>query len=445
MRFALAYLLTGVIVLAAACNGGGPGADVVVRLQTPVSPDPFQGVVKVRLSATGDGMETVRREAALTADAVSLPPLPYGDKRVITVEGLDSGGAVISRGRSASFQLTEESPESVTVFFARRERFSLLEARLATARYDHTATVLGDGRVVLAGGRASGGGLTASVEIYDPATGTLSKAPSLKRARAGHAAVASGKLVVLVAGEGAPGSVELYDPGTGTTADLALAVARTGHAASPLPGGNVLVVGGVDTKGKPAAQAEIVEPAGKRVRTVAQGGPGQTGHVAVALGDGRVLVAGGRKTPPGKISDEARLYLSTGGGSWVNTSKLPDGREEAAAVRQGNGTVVIVGGADDKGAAREAFVYSGSTFKKSGETAVDHQNHAAAGLSSSTLVAGGTGTRRAELLVGTAWRGVGELVRQRERFTLTTLLDGSALAAGGLATSALSDVEIFVP
>jgi hypothetical protein len=440
----LGLLLTALFLAPTACGEEVLG-EVVVQLRTPSSPDPFQGVVKVRLRATGQGMAEVTRDVERSADAVALPPLPYGEGRVITVEGLDQGGAVLSHGTSAAFSLTAQHPDSVQVFFARRERFSLIKARLSTARYDHTASTLSDGRVVIAGGSTSGASNTASVEIYDPGAGTLTGGPALKHGRAGHAAAVVGDTVVIVAGHGAPGSVELYDAESGTTAELTLSTPRTGHTATALKDGSVLVVGGVDDKGNVVDTVEIIDPQKKQIRAGASAGPGLVFHVAVALNDGRVLLAGGRKPPGGKITDEAKLFTPGGAGSWKNAVKLPAGRARAVAVRQASGEVLIVGGDEETGPTREALIFEGKTFKKSAQTSVVHLNHAMTPLVSATLVAGGTGTRRVELFSSGAFRDVGELVRQREQFTLTTLPDGSALAVGGLAGSALADVEIFVP
>src|SRR5512140_26592 len=122
------------------------------------------------------------------------------------------------------------------------------------ARGHHTATLLPDGRVLIAGGYDEPTTCLAGAELYDPATGSFTVTGSLANARASHTAtlLPSGK--VLVTGgisfgpAGGPpylASAELYDPATGTFAPTgAMATPRSGHTATLLQDGRVLIVGG---------------------------------------------------------------------------------------------------------------------------------------------------------------------------------------------------------
>src|SRR6478736_1712490 len=58
---------------------------------------------------------------------------------------------------------------------------------LATARSGHTATLLPNGKVLVAGG-FDGNSILRSAELYDPANGTWSATGSLASARAYHTA-----------------------------------------------------------------------------------------------------------------------------------------------------------------------------------------------------------------------------------------------------------------
>src|SRR5450755_2384902 len=141
---------------------------------------------------------------------------------------------------------------------------------LATAHDSHTATLLPNGKVLVAGGVNGPGDQTATAiaELYDPASGTWTATGSLVTARYVHSATLLPNGKVLVAGgfndsSGYLASAELYDPASGTwTATGSLATARFLPAATLLPNGKVLVAGGNALVGGGAiASAELCDPA----------------------------------------------------------------------------------------------------------------------------------------------------------------------------------------
>ena len=120
---------------------------------------------------------------------------------------------------------------------------------MSVARSRHTATLLNNGKVLVAGG-GGGSSCFASAELYDPATGTWSTTGSMNVARSGHTATLLNNGKVLVAG-GTGGSLpfasaELYDPATGTWSTTgSMNVSRGHHTATLLNNGKVLVAGGL--------------------------------------------------------------------------------------------------------------------------------------------------------------------------------------------------------
>jgi hypothetical protein len=133
-------------------------------------------------------------------------------------------------------------------------------------RWSHTATRLNDGRVVIVGGyttapgTVSGSARTATAEIYDPATGQFSPAAGvMQQARSGHTAtlLADGRVLIV----GVVSATEIFDPSTATfSPGPALAVARLDHAAVLQWGGGVLVTGGRTSGGAALRSIEVLNP-----------------------------------------------------------------------------------------------------------------------------------------------------------------------------------------
>jgi len=118
---------------------------------------------------------------------------------------------------------------------------------MTTPRYGHTATLLRTGKVLVAGGagpKNCNGSSTRTAELFDPATGTWSETGSLNTARSNHTATLLQNGEVLVAGGAADTSAELYDPTTGTWR-IAGSMNAIGKyiSATLIPTGKVLAVG----------------------------------------------------------------------------------------------------------------------------------------------------------------------------------------------------------
>ncbi len=140
---------------------------------------------------------------------------------------------------------------------------------MSNARVVHTATLLGDGVVLVAGGSVA----LPSAELYDAvaAAGTWTAVGSLATGRYQHTATRLGNGEVLAAGGENAGtylaSAELYDPVASTWAAAAsLSAAREQHSATLLGNGEVLVAGGWDASGAFfLASAEPYDPVLRRL------------------------------------------------------------------------------------------------------------------------------------------------------------------------------------
>lgn len=234
---------------------------------------------------------------------------------------------------------------------------------LATARCDHSATLLPNGKVLVTGGffgqlSILGGTTLASAELYDPATGTWTATSSLAAARDGHTATLLPNGKVLVAGGqnrplgGILASAELYDPASETwTTTGSLVTARHRHTSALLPNGKVLVVAGNYT---PLASAELYDPASQTWTVTGSLTTARYAHTMTLLPDGKVLVAGGYRYPNSLAS--AELYHPASG-AWMKTGSLGTAREGHTATLLPNGEVLVAGGRNNSSYFASAELY----------------------------------------------------------------------------------------
>ena len=322
---------------------------------------------------------------------------------------------------------------------------------LGTARYGHTATLLPNGKVLVAGGNAAGGIVT-SAELYDPAAGTWAPAAPMNVARAFHTATLLPNTKVLVAGGqvtgGSTKTAEFYDPVARTWTLIApMTTNRASHSATLLPDGKILAAGGF-AGDSPAnlltlASAELYDPAaGTWKNTTALSVP-RGNHKAVLLSNGQVLLAGGFGNALVCFSSTEIFTPATG--QWTNTGAMKSPRATFAALLLPNGTVLGAGGQHPLGTAlntAELYYPAAGIWSWTNAMANARADHTACLLpNGSALFVDGwdntSDTPTSELYNPTivTWSTAATFTNPRFYVTATLLPNGKVLAAGGRNSS----------
>ena len=259
----------------------------------------------------------------------------------------------------------------------------------------HTATLLSDGRVVVAAGMRLGGfpigyrpdAMASNLfEIYDPAHDTWKDVGGIGDLRYGHTATQVGDKVFVYGGNAAE-RVSEADAYVQTTSDSLLMVFgplfggivaqtwadRAFHTATALADGTVLIVGGDQTGWRYPPNPEYpnltdhaptdlrYDPAGDPTdpHTTAAVNPRRLDHTATALADGRVLVAGGLYIDDGTMPDTGPFTIAAGhtladarlhqpgnkpNGTWSTARTMIDDRRLHTATPLSDGSVLVTGG-----------------------------------------------------------------------------------------------------
>jgi phage baseplate assembly protein gpV len=326
---------------------------------------------------------------------------------------------------------------------------------LHTPRYYHTANLLSDGTVLVIGGATNSPGTfpdpgTPSVELYDPAAGTWTVNGSLIGQRLLHTAtlLPNGTLVI-AGGWPDPFSTytwELYDPATGTSPVTGpINAKRAGHTATLLLDGRVLIAGSFHD----LDSAELYDQATETWTFTGSLHNGRYANTATLLSNGNVLIAGGW---PGDAS--AELY-DPATETWTFTGSLNTGRQGHTATLLANGTVLVAGGMNS-GTVTSAEIYDPATgtWTLTGSLNTARWRHAATLLSDGkVLVAGGLAGNQTPLADAEIydpatgnWTVTGSLNNARCLYTMTLLPDGRVLVAGGKNNDGiLATAETFDP
>ena len=329
------------------------------------------------------------------------------------------------------------------------------EARLRdTPSVDTGAVVLPDGRVLITGGRISvpfqGTVARQQAEVFDLSTGTWSIAGSLLIPRWDHTAtLLSDGRVLLVGGntldgyqEGHTASAEIFDPTTGTSVPTgSMSVARVNHTATRLLDGQILVSGGRSSNYNLLNSAELYDPVSGTFTTTGSESQLRSGGVATLLDDGRVLVTGG--VVPYVTTNTAAVYDPTLG-AWSAVGPMTAYRCYHEATKLPDGRVLLTGGSGVTGltihASAEVFDPTTDTFASVASMNESRAVHAAQRLDDGrVMVIGGYlpayYIQRASTEIydpeTDTWTTVGSLNTARSHAYTAKLVDGRVLIAGG--------------
>lgn len=333
---------------------------------------------------------------------------------------------------------------------------------LITERLLHTATLLGNGKVLVVGGQKEGGVQLASAELYDPNAATFAATGSMGTVRTCHAAalLQNGKVLVVGGSDtvGPLSTAELYDPVALTFAPTgSMGTARSCPTATLLGNGKVLITGGIDATNTISATAEVYDPVGGKFTATANSMTiGRTSHTATLItGNGKVLVAGGN-TPTGGTAT-ADLF-DPGTGMFTPTGAMGAARMFHTATLLSTGKVLIAGGVGASGGLTTAELFDSTgagSFSPTGSMGTARAIHTATLLMDGTvLVAGGsvtsgTDTTTAELYDpnATTFSQTGSLGTPREYHAATLLSDGKRVLISGGRTGngggALASAELY--
>jgi hypothetical protein len=287
-----------------------------------------------------------------------------------TATTLTDGRVLVTGGRTASTSATGVVLATAEIYDPVTNTWTETAAPMNVARRSHTATLLPDGKVLIAGG---GNGVSTttsqpiqSVEIFDPATGMFTLVGNMTQKRSAHSANVLGDGTVLIAG-GSNGTGTLFPTNTAeifNPADSSFTVVGpmvTSHLAQ-LPGqlrdGRIVwgssyfnnthtSAGGLITD-----QSEIFDPVARTFTSIAPMFKQRIDIGAQGLYDGTLLIAGGVTTSPSfpSIFQPTSEIYDPGTSSWKLSGIMSSGRDEFSGLRLDDGRVMISGGFVSPGA-----------------------------------------------------------------------------------------------
>jgi hypothetical protein len=220
-------------------------------------------------------------------------------------------------------------------------------------RFSHTATLLENNKVLIAGGMERNGVWLDTGEVFDDATGRFIATARMSSRRAGAMAVAlpDGKALIAGGSDGSDknlASAEIYDPQTNSFSLTGSMNAPRAHGVAIfLPRINkALIIGGAaNGDHNDHASAELYDPATQRFSQTGSMRVPRAYFNAVLLRDGRVLVMGGMSSdlPNPNIEASAEIY-DPALGRFLPAGSMNVSRFKHGAALLPDGKVIVMGG-----------------------------------------------------------------------------------------------------
>ncbi len=281
------------------------------------------------------------------ASPVTPGPVMNVERAAHTATLLDNGQVLIAGG-CTEYSCEPSSDSATTELYDPRSNRFVPGPRMARTRVSHTATRLPNGDVLIAGGWDNGR-VTASAELYVAAERRFVPVGSMTVARGGAvAAPLSGGRVLIVGGDGPTSflrSAEIYDPRTRSfTRAGSMATVRRAHSAVKLRGGKVLVTGGSDSRGRVLRSAELFDGRTLGFTRVGRMSTARHKHASVALPSGGALILGGSSEQDiGGVYSSVEFYAT---GAFMPRQRMLKARFklDGTAVVLTNTKVLIAGG-----------------------------------------------------------------------------------------------------
>jgi N-acetylneuraminic acid mutarotase len=368
-------------------------------------------------------------------------------------------GKVLVTGGGVSWDLKQ--PTDACETFDPDKNTWTEQAPLERLRCTHSATLLPDGRICVAGGQANWEHWT-SVEFYSPGVKRVLDVGAMLDPRTYHAAVLmNDSEVFLVAGQQGLSAwcdkTEGFDLKSGTSrARAPMHIPRGNFSLTPLADGRLLVVGGFNRQSSWLRDAEVYDPKRDTWTAVPPLAPHGAANAATLLADGRVLVAGGSfGSGPSGISDHAEIF-DPRTLAWTEVARLPRPLVGHSATLLQSGEVLIAGGNDGVQELATTFLYDPAQNRWQDLPGTRRASHMAVRLADGrVLVTGGhisgSSLGSAELFdpATRTWQAAAPMRTVRMAHTMTLLKDGKVLVTGGAdrweLTRSVAACELYDP